>query len=239
MATSFSFGGGKRRGGGRNYRRNSDPYGHIRRNQRIRVPKIRVISPEGKQLGVLQTEAALKLAQQFDLDLVEVASHASPPVCRIMDFGKYVYEEQKKSSNSKVTASKIKEVELSPRIDDHDLITKLRHAEEFLNDGSKVKLRLKFRGREMAHTQIGFEVMKRAIGELDGMGYADGDPKLNGRQINMMMTPHPANKRKLKYFTPKVKPPEADKSKDLPDLGALPAAEPSEAAPESGESKES
>ncbi len=212
MATSFSFGGGKRRGGGRNFRRNSDPHGHIRRNQRIRVPKIRVISPEGKQLGVMQTDDALKLAQQFNLDLVEVASRASPPVCRIMDFGKYVYEEQKKSSNSKVTASKIKEVELSPRIDDHDLITKLRHAEEFLNEGSKVKLRLKFRGREMAHTQIGFQVMARAIQELEGMGHAEGEPKLNRRQINMMMTPHPANKRKLKYFTPKPKPPAQDEA---------------------------
>jgi len=207
MATSLSFGGGKRRGGGRNFRRNNDPYAHIRRNQRIRVPKIRVISPEGKQLGVMQTDHALQLALQFGLDLVEVAPQAAPPVCRIMDFGKYVYEESKKSTNSKVTASKIKEVELSPRIDQHDLITKLRHAEEFLNEGAKVKLRLKFRGREMAHTQIGFDVMIRAIGELDGMGHAEGEPKLNGRQINVMMTPHPSNKRKLKYFTPKAAPP--------------------------------
>lgn len=209
MATSLSFGGGKRPGGsgGRgNFRRNNDPYAHIRRNQRIRVPQIRVISPEGKQLGVLATEKALALAMQFNLDLVEVAPNATPPVCRIMDFGKYVYEEQKKSSHSKVTASKIKEVELSPRIDGHDLITKLRHAEEFLNDGSKVKLRLKFRGREMAHTEIGFEVMTRAIAELDGMGHADSEPKLNGRQINVMMTPHPANKRKLKYYQPKPAP---------------------------------
>jgi translation initiation factor IF-3 len=206
MATSFSFGGGKRRGGGRGFRRNNDPYGHIRRNKRIRVPKIRVISPEGKQLGVLATEKALSLAQQFGLDLVEVAPQASPPVCRIMDFGKYVYEESKKSSHSKSTASKIKEVELSPRIDDHDLVTKLRHAEEFLNEGAKVKLRLKFRGREMAHTEIGFQVMKRAIEELDGMGHADAEPKLNGRQINVMMTPHPANKRKLKYYHPKPAP---------------------------------
>lgn len=219
MATSFSFGGGKRRGGGRNFRRNNDPYAHIRRNQRIRVPKIRVISPEGKQLGVMQTDRALELAQQFGLDLVEVASQASPPVCRIMDFGKYVYEESKKSSHSKVTASKIKEVELSPRIDQHDLITKLRHAEEFLNEGAKVKLRLKFRGREMAHTQIGFEVMKRAIGEIEGMGHAENEPTLNGRQINVMITPHPANKRKLKYFQPKPPPNKApdQKSKDSGD----------------------
>lgn len=212
MATSFSFGGGKRRGGGRNYRRNNDPYYHIRRNQRIRAPKIRVISPEGKQLGVLETEKALKLAQQFGLDLVEVAAQASPPVCRIMDFGKYVYEESKKSSHSKATASKIKEVELSPRIDQHDLVTKLRHAEEFLNEGAKVKMRLKFRGREMAHTEIGFEVMKKAIAEIEGMGFAEAEPKLNGRQIHVMITPHPANKRKLKYFHPKAAPAKSEEA---------------------------
>ena len=118
MATSFSFGGGKRRGGGSrgNFRRNNDPYAHIRRNSRIRVPQIRVISPEGKQLGVLATEKALALAQQFNLDLVEVAPNATPPVCRIMDFGKYVYEEQKKSSNSKVTASKIRRSSCRPEL---------------------------------------------------------------------------------------------------------------------------
>lgn len=206
MATSFSFGGGKRRPSGPPQRRNNDPYASIRRNQRIRVPQIRVISPEGKQLGVMATEKALSLALQFNLDLVEVAPNATPPVCRIMDFGKYIYEEQKKSSHSKSTASKIKEIELSPRIDGHDLLTKLRHAEEFLHDGAKVKMRLKFRGREMAHTEIGFDVMKRAISELEGMGHADAEPILNGRQINVMITPHPANKRKLKWHVPEAKP---------------------------------
>ena len=205
--------------------RNRDPFYNIRRNQRIRASEVRVIGPDGGQLGIMSSGDAYQLAQRAGLDLVEVAPTARPPVCRIMDFGKYVYEEQKKSSNSKVTASKIKEVELSPRIDQHDLITKLRHAEEFLHEGAKVKLRLKFRGREMAHTEIGFEVMTRAVSELEGMGHADSEPKLNGRQINVMMTPHPANKRKLKYFTPKaVRPAEESKHKpepDMPDLGDM------------------
>lgn len=198
MAFSSSFGGPIRRPG--YYRRNNDPFANIRRNQRIRVPEIRVISPEGKQLGILQTDKALRLAQQFNLDLVEVAPHANPPVCRIMDFGKYVYEESKKTSHAKVTASKIKEVELTPRIDQHDFYTKLRHAEEFLDEGSKVKLRLKFRGREMAHTEIGFQVVRRAIDELSTMGHPDTEPKLTGKQINIMLTPHPANKRKPKWL---------------------------------------
>ncbi len=159
-----------------------------------------MISPEGKQLGILPTEKALRLAQQFNLDLVEVAPNAQPPVCRIMDFGKYVYEESKKTSHAKATASKIKEIEMTARIDQHDFYTKLRHAEEFLDEGAKVKLRLKFRGREMAHTEIGFEVIKKAIEELSSMGHPDSEPKLMGKQINIMLTPHPANKRKPKWL---------------------------------------
>ena len=181
---------------------NNDPFANIRRNQRIRVPEIRVISPEGKQLGIMLTQKALALAQQFQLDLVEVAHNAQPPVCRIMDFHKYVYEEQKKSNHAKATASKIKEIEFTARIAQGDFTTKIRHAEEFLDSGAKVKLRLKFRGREMAHTEIGFQVIKRAIEELSGMGHPDSDPKLTGKQINLMVSPHPANKRKPKYLEP-------------------------------------
>jgi translation initiation factor IF-3 len=199
MANSFSSGGGRP---GYYQRRNNDPFANIRRNNRIRVPSVRVISPEGKQLGILATDKALQLAQSVGLDLVEVAPNATPPVCRIMDFGKYVYEEQKKTSHSKATASKIKEIEFTARIADGDFYTKLRHAEEFLAHGNKVKLRLKFRGRELAHTEIGFAVMKKALEELSGMGHPDNDAKLTGKQINVMLTPHPANKRKPKFHTP-------------------------------------
>src|SRR5665213_457844 len=167
MATSFpSPSGGSR--SGQYPRRNVDPFASIRRNHRIKVPQVRVISPEGKQLGILDTPKAVNLALEVGLDLVEVAPNAAPPVCRIMDFGKYVYEESKKTSHSKSTASKIKEIEFTARIAPNDFNTKLRHAEEFLDHGNKVKLRLKFRGREMAHTEIGFDVMKRAVTELAG-----------------------------------------------------------------------
>src|ERR1700712_2127503 len=198
MATSFpSAGGGARPGSYQ--RRNVDPFAAIRRNHRIKVPQVRVISPEGKQRGVIDTAKAVILALEVGLDLVEVAPNAAPPVCRIMDFGKYVYEESKKTSHSKSTASKIKEIEFSARIEQNDFFTKLRHAEEFLDHGNKVKLRLKFRGREMAHTEIGFDVMKRAVSELAGMGHPDADPKLIGRNIHVMLTPLPVNKRKLKW----------------------------------------
>ncbi len=198
MANSSPSSGGRP---GYYQRRNNDPFANIRRNNRIRVPSVRVISPEGKQLGILPTEKALQLATSVGLDLVEVAPNATPPVCRIMDFGKYVYEEQKKSSHSKATASKIKEIEFSARIADGDFHTKLRHAEEFLAHGNKVKLRLKFRGRELAHTEIGFAVMRKALDELSGMGHPDNEAKLMGKQINVMLTPHPVNKRKPKFHT--------------------------------------
>ena len=195
MANAFPSGGRP----GYPPRRNTDPFASIRRNHRIKAEQIRVISPEGKQLGVLSTGKALQLAQQFNLDLVEVAPNVAPPVCRIMDFGKYMYEESKKHSHAKTTASKIKEIEFSVRIDQHDFITKLRHAEEFLDHGNKVKLRLKFRGREMARTEMGFDVINRALTELAGIGHADGSPKLTGRNIYVMLSALPVNKRKLRF----------------------------------------
>src|SRR3954465_8834475 len=183
----------------RDPRRNNDPFAAIRRNMRIKSPQVRVISPEGTQLGIMDTPKAIALALQFNLDLVEVAPNATPPVCRIMDFGKYVYEEQKKTSHVKSTASKIKEIEFSARIEQNDFMTKLRHAEEFLHHGNKVKMRLKFRGREMAHTELGFGVMKKAVVELANMGHPDAEPKLIGRNIHVMLTPLPPNKRKPRY----------------------------------------
>ncbi len=158
-----------------------------------------MISPEGKQLGIIDTAKAINLALENGLDLVEVAPNATPPVCRIMDFGKYVYEESKKTSHVKSTASRIKEIEFTARIEQHDFETKLRHAEAFLDHGNKVKMRLKFRGREMAHTELGFAVMKRAVADLVNMGHPDADPKLIGRNIHVMLTPLPPNKRKPKF----------------------------------------
>ncbi|MCC6414694.1 MAG: translation initiation factor IF-3 [Opitutaceae bacterium] len=213
MANSFPSAGGNRPGNYNRRSNNTNPFAAIRRNHRIRVPEVRVISPEGKQLGILPTAHAVNLALEVGLELVEVAPNAKPPVCRIMDFGKYVYEESKKTSHVKATASKIKEIEFTPRIEDNDFHTKLRRAEEFLMDGAKVKLRLKFRGREMAHTEIGFEVMKRAIADLAGMGHADAEPKLIGRNINVMITALPANKRKPKYHLDEPHRPSAPKER--------------------------
>lgn len=182
--------------------RKVDPFAAIRRNQRIRVPKIRVVGPDGKQFGIMDTKEALAIAQGAGLDLVEVAAQARPPVCRIMDFGKYVYEQQKKAKDAKGTTNKTKEVKFRPRVEQHDYETKLRRAEQFLGKGNKLKLTLSFRGREMSHTDIGFDTIRRAVADLETMGHADNTPKLVGRNINVMMTPLPANKRKPKFLRP-------------------------------------
>ena len=199
MANPFPHAAGQHRG---HYQRrsNHDPFASIRRNHRIRAHQARVISPEGKQLGIMPTEKALQLATQVGLDLVEIAPNAQPPVCRIMDFGKYVYEEQKKSSSGKATAGKVKEIVFTARIAGNDFLTKLRHAEQFLNSGNKVKLRLKFIRRELAHPELGFDVINKALAELAGMGSPDSQPRLMGKQINVMLTPLSINKRKPKFL---------------------------------------
>ncbi len=179
---------------GRGYNRN-----YIRKNERIRAPEIRVIGPDGRQLGVMHPKEALTLAKKVGLDLVEVSASAKPPVCRILDYGKYQYELSKKQKESKTTSQKIKEIKLRVRIDTHDYMTKIRRAEEFLAKGNKLKCSLQFRGREMEHKDLGFEKVKQAVTDLIHIGAADMDPKLVGRSVSVVLSPLPEHKRVLKY----------------------------------------
>ncbi len=142
---------------------------------------------------------ALRIAKEAGLDLIEVSPTARPPVCRIMDFGKFLYEESKKKKDSKQHTTKLKEVKFRVRIDEHDFMTKIRRAEEFLFEGNKVKLTLTFRGREMEHTDLGFERVNTAVETLNHVGTPDAPPKLVGRNITMIVSPLPENKRQLKY----------------------------------------
>jgi len=169
----------------------------VKVNGKIRAREVRVIGPDGKQLGVLGLGEALNLARANGVDLVEVAPNATPPVCRIVDFGKYRYEQAKRDKESKKHqhANKVKEVQLSPKIDPHDLGVKVQHAIEFLCEDMKVKVNLKFRGREMAHTEIGYEVVNKFIDEIAPYGHPDFDPKLAGRNITVMVSPLPRSKR--------------------------------------------
>jgi translation initiation factor IF-3 len=169
----------------------------VRVNGKIRAREVRVIGIDGKQLGVLSLVEALNLARASGVDLVEIAATATPPVCRVVDYGKYRYEQAKKEKESKKHqhASTVKEVQLSPRIDPHDLGVKTDHAIDFLCEDMKVKVTLKFRGREMQHTEIGFQVIKKFLENIAPYGHPDFQPKLIGKGINVMISPLPRNKR--------------------------------------------
>ena len=178
--------------------RNSSYSGSFTRvNGKIRAREVRVIGIDGKQLGVIPLNEALTLARTNGVDLVEIAPNATPPVCRIVDFGKYRYEQAKKDKESKKHqhASMVKEVQLSPRIDPHDLGVKISHAIDFLCEDMKVKVTLRFRGREMAHKEVGFGQVEKFIKDVAPYGHPDFAPKLVGKGINLMLSPLPRNKR--------------------------------------------
>ncbi|EEF61538.1 translation initiation factor IF-3 [Pedosphaera parvula Ellin514] len=158
---------------------------------------MRVIGVDGKQLGILSLSDALNMARANTVDLVEIAPNATPPVCRLVDFGKFRYEQAKKDKESKKHqhANKVKEIQLSPKIDPHDFGVKLNHAVDFLCEDMKVKVVLKFRGREMAHTEYGFQLINKMIKEVTPYGHPDANPKLIGKAINLMLSPLPRNKR--------------------------------------------
>lgn len=166
-------------------------------NGKIRAREVRVIGPEGELLGVIALPEALNLARQYAVDLVEIAPNAVPPVCRLVDFGKFRYEQSKKDKDSKKHqhANKVKEVQLSANIDPHDLGVKRDHAVDFLCEDMKVKVLLRFRGREMAHQEIGVQVVAKFIKDIAPWGHPDFPPKTMGKTINAMISPLPKNKR--------------------------------------------
>jgi len=166
-------------------------------NGKIRAREVRVIDSDKKQLGVLSLGEAITLARSKGVDLVEIAPNAMPPVCWLVDYGKFRYEQAKREKESRKHqhATKVKEVQLSPKIDPHDLGVKRDHAIGFLCEDMKVKVALKFRGREMAHTELGFEVVQKFLADIAAYGHPDYEPKLIGRGITVMITPLPRNKR--------------------------------------------
>jgi translation initiation factor IF-3 len=149
----------------------------------------------------MKTDQAIKLARAKGLDLIEIAPTAKPPVCRIVNYGKFRYDlaKQEKDRRQGSHAGKVKEIKFRVNIDEHDYLTKIRHGEDFLDKGNKVKVLLQFRGREMAHTELGMEVVQRVKKDLAGMAHVDMEPKLSGRAVTMTLSPLPANKRKRKF----------------------------------------
>ncbi|MCX6925544.1 MAG: translation initiation factor IF-3, partial [Verrucomicrobia bacterium] len=167
-----------------------------RRTGKIRSREVRVLDENKQQLGVMSLNDALRLAMTKGLDLVEIAPNATPAVCRIVDYGKFMYEEAKRHKDTRQAGSKMKELQLSPMIDPHDFAIKLGHAIGFLCEDMKVRVKLRFRGRQKAHTEFGFEVVNRFVKEAAPWGQADSPPKMLGdRDLNVVLSPLPRNKR--------------------------------------------
>lgn len=159
-------------------------------NEEIKFKEVRVIGVEGEAIGIMSSEAALDLAEREGYDLVLMAAQAQPPVCRIMDYGKYRFEKEKKEKEAKKNRTvELKEIQLSCRIDTHDFETKARHAQKFLESGNKVRVVMRFRGREMSHMAIGQEIMERFRASCSEVGSVDKAPVLDGRILSMVIAP--------------------------------------------------
>ena len=160
-------------------------------NERIRAPEVQVISSEGKNLGTLSTQEAINIAKQEGLDLIEISPNANPPVCKIIDIGKYKYDQQKKAHKAKKKQKimNLKEIKLRPVTEIHDYNFKIKNAQRFLTTGDKVKFTVQFRGREMQHTDLGYELMKRITDDTASLGKIEVKPKFEGRQIIMIIHP--------------------------------------------------
>ena len=190
-------------------------------NERIRSPQVRLVGADGEQIGVVTAQEALQRAREADLDLVEVAPQANPPVCRIMDYGKFKYERdiRQKEARKKQSRTELKEIKFRPKIDAHDYGTKKGHVERFLRGGHKVKVTIMFRGREMTHTELGRKILDRLVGDLGEMVTVESMPKQEGRNMIMVISP---NKRYMEALArAKAREPEQQSE---PEAGSEPVA---------------
>ncbi len=160
-------------------------------NFEINVPNVRLVGADGEMIGVVTTREALNAAEEAGLDLVEISPNADPPVCKILDFGKFKYEEQKKKNEArkKQTIIEVKEIKLRPSIDDHDYAVKMRSMNKFIEEGDKVKVTMRFRGRELAHQELGMNVLMRVKDDLDTIAKVEQMPRMEGRQMTMVVAP--------------------------------------------------
>ncbi|MDY7033209.1 MAG: translation initiation factor IF-3 [Thermodesulfobacteriota bacterium] len=162
-------------------------------NEKIRAPEVRVVNSEGKQLGIMPLKEAIRIAKEEDSDLVEVAPHSKPPVCKIMDFGKYKYQQSRKAHEAKKsqTVIQVKEVKIRPKTEEHDLQYKVRNIRRFLGDGNKAKVCVIFKGREIAHKEMGTQMLEKVVKEIEDVGIIEQKPKFEGRNMTMIIAPKP------------------------------------------------
>ncbi|MFN7729416.1 MAG: translation initiation factor IF-3 [Bdellovibrio sp.] len=177
----------------------------MRVNREIRAQQVRVIDEAGQMLGVMTPQEGLRMAEERNLDLIEIVPNASPPTCKIMDYGKWKYENKKKAAatRKKQIIVQTKEIQLRPRTDQHDIDVKLRHARRFLLDGDKVKVNLRFSGREMAHQEVGFQNLKKVTESLQDVGMTEVPPKMEGRQLFCIVAPDPMKVKEYLKAHPK------------------------------------
>jgi translation initiation factor IF-3 len=163
----------------------------LRINEQIRVREVRLVDDQGEQKGIVPTLEAIKMARDLGLDLVEVAPQSVPPVCKLLNYGKFKFEQEKKikESRKKIRVGELKEIRMQPKIAGHDLDFKSEHVREFLIDGFKVKVTIRFRGRELAHTEIGEQVLKRVLAKLEGFFVMEKNPSMEGRFMSMVLQP--------------------------------------------------
>lgn len=183
----------------RNNRDRNNRTPQVRVNDRIRAPRVRVVTAKGEQLGVMRTDDALAKAKSIGLDLVEVAPNADPPVCRLIDYGKYKYMQAKLQKGNKAKATRLKEVKLRVGTDVNDYNVKMGRTEQFLDHGHKVRFQLRFRARENAHKELGLEMMAKVVEDMKTMGQVDQPAKLAGNTVTMVLAPLPAAQRVKKF----------------------------------------
>ncbi|GAA4926801.1 translation initiation factor IF-3 [Actinoplanes utahensis] len=202
-------------------------------NEQIRAREVRLVGPEGEQVGIVPVERALQLAADVDLDLVEVAPMARPPVCKLMDFGKFKYESALKAREARRNQQQtvIKEMKLRPKIDPHDYETKKGHVVRFLKAGDKVKVTIMFRGREQSRPELGFRLLRRLSEEISELGFVEASPKQDGRNMIMVLAPHRATKAAAAAtIAANARPPREPREGDVAEAEPV-EAEPAEAAP--------
>ena len=192
----------------------------VRVNERIRVPQVRVIGDDGEQVGVLATREALMLAQSKGLDLVEVSPTARPPVCRIMDYGKFKYEQNRRARKAKKKQhqTQLKEIKMRPKIEEHDYMFKVNHAREFLEERDKVKVTVTFRGREIAHQDLGHKLIQKVIAALTEVALVETPPRSEGRTLFTVLMPKPGKS------VPAAKPEVRNEAREMSGASAPPAA---------------
>lgn len=206
-------------GGTRDFNKKKPEKDGLRVNRDIRAPQIRVVDEEGNMLGVMSVPEALRLAEERNLDLLEIAPTATPPTCKIMDYGKWKYENKKKASaaRKKQVIVQTKEIQLRPRTDQHDFDTKMKHAKRFILEGDKVKINMRFMGREMAHQELGIVQLNKAIEALKELAMVEVPPKSEGRNAFLILAPDPLKVKDYMKANPKPVHEDLPELKDEPD----------------------